>query len=773
MQYALRLLGVLALLLAFRTPAHATVINAASCTPAAVTTAIGLAASGDTVQLPTCNVVWTSGVTVAKNIVLQGNGCTLDDDDRPTACNTKIANGIDAGTPMITWTCPANSPDNRISQIEITNDDGPSAATGIINISCNSSGTTRFRVDHNIFDGLNTHSMFVTDVIGVADHNRFTMSQGNYIVYGFNPSWQGVGAHGDNSWAQAADYGSVNFFIFEDNYIDYSAGAGGNACWDNHTGFRGVARFNVWIKCYFERHGTDSSGRDRGGRAGEFYGNEGDQDGAPSVQMTDLRSGSAMIFDNVKTNVEAGFTNTAATLVTDRALAFFVPFGIADGRNAWDVNPANPVNPGADAGCTSTTCTASSAGTLTVTVAGANWTMNEWQDNADPYIIRKTSACAARNCSAVLVSNTADTITFANAGGFGADLAFAAGNTFEINRLTEALDQPGRGAGSLVASPKSCSAFTSSGTSATATCASHGFSSTNYVAIRDFGGVGFYDGTYQITVTDPDTFTFTCRATCGASTAGDATVKPAAMNDQIDEPVYEWNNFTNGALVHSRSGYPGTRENEHFYNYTLSFNGTAGVGRGARGDRPASTTNGVAYWSTDRGGNWNLLNGSANDGCLDIVVAGTWSDCVYTPFTYPHPLTDSDPDTSPTPGNGGTITTASVSTTSLTLDWTKCTDTETAQADLEYRVYQSALNNIASVDDAEANGTPINAYTSDIATFGVTGLQPANVYWFNVLCRDGAGNKAAYTQVSATTSAVPSPPVVTSGGRIRARVRVR
>ncbi len=78
------------------------------------------------------------------------------------------------------------------------------------------------------------------------------------------------------------------------------------------------------------------------------------------------------------------------------------------------------------------------------------------------------------------------------------------------------------------------------------------------------------------------------------------------------------------------------------YNQNDSFTGSSGTGTGPRASRPAagSSNNGVGYWDTDHGGHWNLTSGNANDGCLDIMVSGAWSNCEYTPATYPNPLAD-------------------------------------------------------------------------------------------------------------------------------------
>ncbi len=66
---------------------------------------------------------------------------------------------------------------------------------------------------------------------------------------------------------------------------------------------------------------------------------------------------------------------------------------------------------------------------------------------------------------------------------------------------------------------------------------------------------------------------------------------------------------------------------------------TAGMGSGTRAQRPTNCTTGVGWWSTDQGGNWNTSNGTANDGTMDLCTAtNTWTDAVYTPYRYPHPL---------------------------------------------------------------------------------------------------------------------------------------
>ena len=119
------------------------------------------------------------------------------------------------------------------------------------------------------------------------------------------------------------------------------------------------------------------------------------------------------------------------------------------------------------------------------------------------------------------------------------------------------------------------------------------------------------------------------------------------------------------------------------------------------------------------------------------------------------------------------ITASIVASTTLTLSWTKATDAVTAQASLQYAVYRSLSDNISSSSSAEANGTLIQAYTTDIATLAVTGLSASTPYFFNVIVKDAADNRAAYETVSATTAAASITATGGRGGMGRTRARIR
>lgn len=120
--------------------------------------------------------------------------------------------------------------------------------------------------------------------------------------------------------------------------------------------------------------------------------------------------------------------------------------------------------------------------------------------------------------------------------------------------------------------------------------------------------------------------------------------------------------------------------------------------------------------------------------------AGTPSN----PYNKTFNLADTIP---PVPGNSGTLTPSGITSSTVTLSWTKATDDISAQNTLQYEVRRSASNNISSVTTAESNGSIVAAYATDIATSNLTGLS-AGTNYFNVIVKDEAGNKAVYTTVS-------------------------
>ncbi len=98
----------------------------------------------------------------------------------------------------------------------------------------------------------------------------------------------------------------------------------------------------------------------------------------------------------------------------------------------------------------------------------------------------------------------------------------------------------------------------------------------------------------------------------------------------------------------------------------------------------------------------------------------------------------------PVPGNNGLIVQSGQTQTSVHLSWSKATDNESLQPDLQYQVYLSTSSNFNTVESIELNGTVVTPWTADLSSANVYGLSVNSRYYFNVIVRDQTGNKTAY-----------------------------
>jgi hypothetical protein len=109
------------------------------------------------------------------------------------------------------------------------------------------------------------------------------------------------------------------------------------------------------------------------------------------------------------------------------------------------------------------------------------------------------------------------------------------------------------------------------------------------------------------------------------------------------------------------------------------------------------------------------------------------------------------------PGNSGTIVVSTVKADRATLTWTKAADAETEASKLKYIVYLSSANNLATIDNAEANGTANGGYEYDSTSRLLDDLAQETTYYVTVVVKDGEGKQAIYKSTSFTTTAFPVP----------------
>lgn len=105
----------------------------------------------------------------------------------------------------------------------------------------------------------------------------------------------------------------------------------------------------------------------------------------------------------------------------------------------------------------------------------------------------------------------------------------------------------------------------------------------------------------------------------------------------------------------------------------------------------------------------------------------------------------------PIVGGGGALATGSRTMVGYTVSWTRGSDLISPESSLQYRAYTSLSPNITSEALIEANGTPNGSWTTDIAAAILSGLEDDVTYYVNVLLRDEADNRAAYTMTSNST----------------------
>lgn len=378
--------------------------------------------NGDTIALPAGTFTWTTRVNLTKAITLQGAGVGA----------TIIRDAVQSGILIDYALVPGRS--SRLTGIEFRDGGRGSTSPGILWVTGSNTDGSTFRMDHCKLNDLNGYPVFET-VLGVLDHNTFVVTnKQRTAVFIYGKSWNNQD-FGDGSWAAPTNFGSSEFLFIEDNQF-VNNGTSNAAATDAYGGARFVVRHNTIFNSFVTNHGTESTGRIRGGRAMEVYRNTFTGTNLNRF-VGGIRSGVALFHDN---SISGYWNEPLFTLSNFRYYFPFDRWGGADATNAWDVNRPNVFFTG--------TAAAASSGT-TVRVSGVNWAPNGWAG----YTIRRTSdVCNSGSLPfAFITSNTANTITYTGNGGYWTpSMSFCAGDTLQIRKVDHALDQPGRARGSLI-----------------------------------------------------------------------------------------------------------------------------------------------------------------------------------------------------------------------------------------------------------------------------------------------------------------------------------
>ena len=114
-------------------------------------------------------------------------------------------------------------------------------------------------------------------------------------------------------------------------------------------------------------------------------------------------------------------------------------------------------------------------------------------------------------------------------------------------------------------------------------------------------------------------------------------------------------------------------------------------------------------------------------------------------------------DTTPPALSSSSLSIGTVTDTSIAITWVDATDDVTSQSQLEYKVvYSTISSHLDNIVSAESLGTVAYDWTPASSNSGsatISGLSASTQYYFTVLVRDAAGNKAKYATDFTTTAA--------------------
>jgi hypothetical protein len=417
---------------------------------------------GDVINIPAGTCTWASSISVSGvGFTLAGAGTpnsTSNTTGASASCTaTKILDNAGSTNFLMNFTPNAGSSTMRISCMAVDPATTSTTLTAPFQVSgnCLSSGCPTFRIDNITFgagnrwteggNGEQAAAMIrVNNVFGVMDH--ITIPSGSNVEL-FNAqmySYLGVGAYGDNSWAQPNSLGGPNN-VFAENNLFYSGYLGLNDCEaGNIGGCRVVARYNTLTESQtgsfgiFENHGTETSGRGRSGREAEVYNNTITCLGACSAVDGGLRGGTGMFFNNHAILTPGEGAGNWLGISLYRTVFAANPWGACGGSGAWDLNDGTVYYSG----------TVGSVSNSSLTMADGSKNFPGLTPAGAPYSVYDVTG----GWWGEIGSNTGTTITVNGPISETSNYGFKVGDSYQVLRAGACIDQPGRGTGSYLAS---------------------------------------------------------------------------------------------------------------------------------------------------------------------------------------------------------------------------------------------------------------------------------------------------------------------------------
>jgi hypothetical protein len=423
-------------------------------------TAQHLAVNGDIIIIPAGNCTWGAG----NELLITGIGITLQSIGTPNigsatfgagTVSTTIKVNTGSSVPAIYASGVPFGQTFTISQINFVPINGSTPLAGAIwaNGTCTASGCPNIRLTNTTYTGwgsgnsLNGGSVNrISNFYGVLDHNTMDVL---IIANVSHASWLGVGNSGDNSFASADTFGTASALYIENNLFTNNGSSIDTDQGDTFSdtgGARVVVRYNQYSgqtgsSAYF--HGTETTGRPRGGRQLEVYNNTIGCTGNCFGVIATMRSGVGYFYGNVVT--VTGGSGQANTTVNMQVLRGYrgpaSPWGSCDGTGPYDTNDGVVYGSG----------TISTGGsTNVITDAAKGWTVNQWFSNGSPYSIHNTTQSPAFGDE--IKSNTATTYTFVSSARTNVNVlqTWNVPDSYQILRATVCIDQPGRSGGTLL-----------------------------------------------------------------------------------------------------------------------------------------------------------------------------------------------------------------------------------------------------------------------------------------------------------------------------------